>query len=734
MLSPSQTAMRLTSIHYTMKKILLLAGAAVFSAVTMAQTATQPKWDFTLERMMRGTQPTLLPATRGAGSGITSATLEVTDAEKVMGIIEAAGHKTTKITDQVITAIIPISFVEELAKLEEVLLINGPVMMAPAVDMAREVAGIDNIHNNALNDFETPFTGKGVIVGIIDQGFQYRHAAFLDKDGNSRVISLWNRENYPRDEKATSNIPDSGQADNANGHGSHVTGIAVGSKIEGIPYYGVAPEADIIMIPSTFNSDEVIEDVKYIKKMAKQAGKPYVINMSFGSQLGSHDGTSLYNRTLSDLVSDNSGSFVCAAGNDGNDKIHASHTFTADDEVRYVFIDQSTTSINYCYLSVWEQTGDGNEHITVTPCYYKNSTKKVTTFTATPNSSTTIQSGIDSYNKKQNFIVSNVYSELQKEVGADDIYFGLKIVGKKGANVHIWNNTNLGEIYTPTTAFPGNAKKEEFLKGDYDYLVMDGGTAEKSITVGSYNTGRYQWTPLSGGSKVGYSGYKTAGAISEFSSRGPALTEGCIKPTVTAPGAVIISALNKYSAGFSKNNSDVCASVKTSIIKEFYYGAQMGTSMSAPFVTGVVALWYQANPNLTHEQIMNIIEKTAINDEHTADGGQAAWGYGKINAYDGLKEALKLASTDGINDMQNSEAPVSFLKGNNAWRILFNNNESYATIRVTDLNGRLVSQQVLEQPKRGEETVVSLASLPAGVYLINVATTKANITRKVMKN
>ena len=719
----------------TMKKILLFASAVAFSAVTMAQVAVQNKWDATLERMMRGTQQTLLPATRGASSGATSVSVEVTDAAEVVAFIENAGFKATRITDNVVTAIIPVNFVEQLAAQESVRLINGPVQMQAAIDKAREVTGVNDIHSNSRNDFETPFTGKGVIVAVIDQGFQFRHAAFMDAQKNSRVISLWNRENYPNDGQPTTNIPDSGQADQAGGHGTHVTGIAAGTKIEGNDYYGRAHEADIIMIPSTFDSNEVLEDVAHIKKVAKAAGKPFVINMSFGSQIGSHDGTSLYNRTLNQIVEDNSGVFVCAAGNDGNDKIHASHTFTEDNEVRYVLIDPSTTTRTYSYLSIWEQTADGNQNISVQPCYFKASTKKVTTYEAAPKSSTELYTGIDSYNKKQWFTAICMHETLKTEVGAEDIYFGVKITGKKDAVVHVWNNSGLGEIYKPASVSPvGGAKASQFLAGDYENLVMDAGTAEKSITVGSFNTGRYNWQPLAGGEKVGYNAYREAGVISAFSSRGPSLTKNVVHPTITAPGAVIISALNSYSSGFSSKGNDVCASVKLgSNPKQYYYGAQMGTSMSAPFVTGVIALWYQANPNLTHEQIMTIIKETAINDEYTVSEGQNAWGYGKINAYEGLKRALKLASTDGINDMQNSESPVSFQKGNNAWRILFNNNESAATIRVTDINGRLVAQQTLEQPKRGEETVVSLETLPAGVYLINVVTTKATITRKVMK-
>ena len=719
-----------------MKKLLLFAGAVAFSAVTMAQQVVQPKWDFTLERMMRGQQPTLLPATRGAGSGVTSVTIEVTDATEVMTFIQNAGFKATQITDNVVTAIVPISFVEQLAALESVRLMNGPVKMQSSVDQAREITGINDIHTNALNDFETPFTGKGVIVGVIDRGFQFRHAAFMDANKNSRVISFWNREDYPRDGQPTTDIPDSGQADDSGGHATHVAGIAVGSKIAGNDYYGVAPEADIIMIPSTLSDSEVLEDVAHIKKVAKAAGKPFVINMSFGSQMGSHDGLSLYNRTLNELVVDNSGVFVCAAGNDGNDKIHTSHTFTADNEVRYAIVDPETTQA-YSYLSIWEQTGDGNENITVEPCYFRTSTKRVTTYAADrTQTSTSFQSGIDSYSKKQNFTIICMHATLKQEVNADDICFGVKITGKKGASVHIWNNTGLGEFYVPASVSPvGGAKKEQFLAGDSEYTISDSGaSAEKSITVGSYNSGRYNWQPLAGGSKLGYNDYKQAGVISKFSGRGPSLTENVIHPTITAPGAVIISAVNSYSSGFSSKGDDVCASVKLgSNPKQYYYGAKLGTSMATPFVTGVIALWYQANPNLTHEQIMTIIQETAINDEYTANGGKNDWGYGKINAYEGLKRALKLASTDGINDMQNSEAPVSFQKGNNAWRILFNTNESTATVRVTDLNGRLVAQQVMEQPKCGEETVVSLETLPAGVYLINVTTTKANITRKVMK-
>lgn len=699
-----------------MKKILLLTSAIALSIATMAQVANQPKWDFTLERMMLAET-----TTRSASSELTPVTVEVTDAEVVMNFIQEAGFTATFITDNTITAVIPVDFVPSLAKLNEVVHITGPRQMETTMELAREMGGVEAIHTNASNEFETPFTGKGVIVGVIDVGFEYRHPAFLDKEGKSRVVALWNRAEGGN---ATTTIPIGGQVDESGGHGTHVAGIAVGSKITGSSYHGVAPEADLIMIPSNLNDAEVLEDVAYIKNFAKKQRKPYVINMSFGAHTGGHDGMSLYNRTLNQLVTDNSGVFVCAAGNDGNDKLHASHTFTADNEVRYVMIDQSTSARDYALLQIWDQTADGRKHITVETCYFDKNSGQVIPFN---NSTSTVYEGIDSYSKKHNFEVISYYSDLQKAVGKTNISFGVKITGEKGATVHVWNNSNLGYIYNPAPL-----EKNKYLEGDNSYLVSDSGaSAEKSITVASYNTGRYSWKSLAG-SNVRYPEAKQ-GVISAFSGRGPVLTPGAMKPTIAAPGSYLISSYNKFSKSFKTTNANVISSVVHNG-ETFYYGAMQGTSMAAPFVTGVIALWYQANPNLTYNQILTIIEETAITDKPTKTAGKDGCGFGKIDAYEGLKAALKLAATDGINDMQNSEAPVSFYKGNNAWRVLFNNNESYATIRVTDLNGRLVAQQTVEQPKRGEETVVSLSNCPAGVYLINVTTTKANITRKVMKN
>jgi hypothetical protein len=155
--------------------------------------------------------------------------------------------------------------------------------------------------------------------------------------------------------------------------------------------------------------------------------------------------------------------------------------------------------------------------------------------------------------------------------------------------------------------------------------------------------------------------------------------------------------------------------------------------MSTPVVTGAIALWLEANPELTHEQLIQIFKETSTQDEFTSqNNGSQSWGYGKLNAYKGLVKALELKNSSGINEVVNSESPVSILMDNNEWRVLFNNNETFANIRVCDLNGRIIEQRTLRQLQCGQEEVISMNGKATGVYLISIETTKALTTHKAV--
>ncbi|WP_394840022.1 S8 family serine peptidase [Pendulispora rubella] len=118
------------------------------------------------------------------------------------------------------------------------------------------------------------------------------------------------------------------------------------------------------------------------------------------------------------------------------------------------------------------------------------------------------------------------------------------------------------------------------------------------------------------------------GAISSFSSRGPATypgqpASGHSGPDVAAPGASITSAVTGGG-----------------------YGVMSGTSMAGPHVVGEVALLLSANPSLRGNiaEITNIVTSTAKPKTSTQNCGTSGsarpnntWGYGIIDAYAAVK-------------------------------------------------------------------------------------------------
>lgn len=172
-----------------MKKKLLLAAAFASLSTTgmLAQTATPAprKWSGDIELQLQ--QPATTTGIKGQGSTAAPKGVIITcsDPQTVIDSITAMGYTATAISKDVITADIPIASVPRVATLEQVNYINGTRQFFPTLNNTRTSIGADRVQNGS--GLETPFTGKGVIIGVIDQGFEYKHLAFLDKDGKSRV-------------------------------------------------------------------------------------------------------------------------------------------------------------------------------------------------------------------------------------------------------------------------------------------------------------------------------------------------------------------------------------------------------------------------------------------------------------------------------------------------------------------------------------------------------------------
>ena len=179
------------------------------------------------------------------------------------------------------------------------------------------------------------------------------------------------------------------------------------------------------------------------------------------------------------------------------------------------------------------------------------------------------------------------------------------------------NNSNCGYPAPPGCDTVGNP-------GRYGNVTGVGSTGQSN---GAYAT-HSNWGPTDNLDTVNPNGYPT------------------LKPQVTAPGVSIRSSLNG-------SNSD--------------YGSWNGTSMSAPHVSGLVALMWQAAPCLAgnYAQTEDIIQNSAVAIPYASNcGGEGpgnvpnmATGWGEIDALEAVIQAAAFCNTDWLPWV--SEAPVS---------------------------------------------------------------------------
>ena len=622
---------------------------------------------------------------------------------------------------------------------------------APLLDKARRAADVDRVQSGKLLD--TPFDGRGVIIGVIDRSFEYRHPAFLDKEGRSRILALWDRSGYkpsadgslPVD--STTIIDGTDKVDlQGGGHGTHVAAIAAGSEV-GNGFHGVAPGASLVLIPSTFEAAEVIENVRFIRGFAQRRRMPWVVNLSFGSQIGPHDGTTPYDRTLSKLTGPG-GVIVAAMGNEGIDNLHVGTTLQPG-QTRYVRFTREKKGENGVYpnaeLALWGQTPDRTVRFKVRP-YVLTQGKLVAYDAAFWKRCADIRSGVDRNNLKEHWSIELRMNQIRVDVNdpAAEVVLAITLPGSAQSErtFHLWAERHQGAF--SATAAPGHAA--EHLAPTADYLVGEGAaTIPAAIAVGSF-TSRKDYPdalhPNARGNRpnVVLNGVDVVGLRSYFSSNGPGLDSIRVRPTVLAPGSMVCSALNALAPGFNPEaQTTFVADVLKRGDRTYYYGAMQGTSMASPFVAGCVALWLQASPTLTPADITDIIRRssrrpTAMNNAEWTP----LYGYGRIDAYKGLQLALQHAKTTGIARPSHSATPVSLDLSADAWRILFNADEPQATVTLSSLDGRTLLTRNLQRPRQGSELVLSPADLPAAtaaprVLILRIVTPGAVVTRKVIR-
>ncbi|MEY8352989.1 S8 family peptidase [Lachnospiraceae bacterium 54-53] len=490
---------------------------------------------------------------------------------------------------------------------------NFPSIYALSSEISIERSGIGTVQNNpALGLF-----GKGVLVGIIDTGIDYRHPAFRNSDGSTRIYSIWDQteqggerpENftfgseYGRDlintalesEDPLSVVPSS----DTNGHGTAIASIAAGTPGEEQSFSGVAPEAELVIvkvkdakknlkniyfIPENilcFQESDVLLAIRYLTAAAQRLNQPLAICIAFGTSQGGHDGRGAVSRYLDDLALLPGTGISVSAGNEGNKQRHyfnntVSEPFSNNFELR-VGNNDSLFS-----MEIWPYTP-----------------ARLAIEISSPNREST-QLVFPSLNECRRFsfvfnetviLVNNIIFEEETGDQLILLRFSNALPGVWYLHVESIDNTAFSfHSWLPAGDFISD--ETFFLNSSPDTTVTSPGNTRHLLTVAAYN--------------------QINGSILAESGRGYSRT-GQVKPDLAAPGYRITCAL-----------------------PDNQYGEITGTGAAAAHVAGIMAMlleWAIVRENyirMTGNDINRLLIRGAVRSS-TSTYPNRIWGYGQVN-------------------------------------------------------------------------------------------------------
>lgn len=520
-----------------------------------------------------------------------------------------------------------------------------------ALEAARSIkhvrlAHLEEPHNDLNNtkmglnvSYTAGYTGKNVLVGIVDSGIDVTHPAFRVggvAGGASRVKYLWDQTashtpfsvgtfSSQRGRRWTDQEITAGQCTqvDTSGHGTHVAGSAAGYDASFATWNGGAKDANILFVKTSFNTTDILEGVKWMLEEAKVLGKPLVVNMSLGSKFGTHDGNELENKAMDELIEQSNGQLIVvrSAGNYADDGHHDSGTVT-------------TTGISLP-LKVANYTPSSSKTESGRVIFYHDATSTVSVRIKDPSGAATEWMTASQYMQPQTLAngsrfsvyvspdpdpesptVREVYMELGEVSAADgkDLRPGVYQVefksnqGTPRIDGWIYNTSN-------------GALPVAFETPDQEVTLGGGACSRKSIVVAAYVSRK--WWDASDGKRYNYSSY-VQDQITPFSSKGPT-RDGRQKPDVTHGGSMILSA---RSAQAGTQDAPVLPPTGSS-----HYMYMQGTSMSSPATAGAVALLKEANPTWTYADVLAYFRQHSQGTPvHLTPGTwDKSWGWGVVN-------------------------------------------------------------------------------------------------------
>lgn len=565
-----------------------------------------------------------------------------------IGELEAAGIRVLHHRDELVLAYIP---ADRTDIIEDLNIVRRASLGRPAsalLDRAAAATGAASVIDGQAA--ELPYTGRGIVAGFSDIGFDPGHATFGGRTvGLSHIndtLAAVTRLTAPAEIAAyTTDNP-------RQYHATHVAGIMAGSG-DGTPYRGTAPGADIYATTSTLYDTGILPGVEEIIAYARSHGQPAVINLSLGSAMGPRDGTDLFCQYLDRCAAEVP--VLLSAGNDGSTNIGIHHTFSPEKPTLTAMVSEHV-DWGYNYLPGHCEGWSSDERpfevsfsvFDVIDRKFVYETGRIGGDSVSVIDATTDPAFARYYSGS---IVAA--GEVSGENGRYNLLMRLDLAVNERINENRWARhylcVNLHGAAGTHVDFspdgellfldPVGAAQALVSRGDNSQSISSMACGKNTICVGSATT--RDSAPLLAGGTASWTDYVTAGTVSAFSSYGQA-ADGRRLPHFCAPGAYVVSAasrywLNEFPAKMSVVNA--CGATEGN-----YFITDCGTSMASPHAAGIFALWLEADPTLTPAELLATAVETA--STRGLDPADPRSGAGMIDAVAGLRKILRQGGLD----------------------------------------------------------------------------------------
>ena len=584
--------------------------------------------------------------------------------------------------DDFVTAQVPLSILDKVTEIRGVKGVEISKLIELCTDSTLSKTHAGQVLNGTEYGLPQAYDGSGVVIGIIDCGFDYQHIAFRKAEDTNvrRIVRVYDPENntghvvrigdnvLPGSVFMGEQI-DTLTTDDKSSHGTHTASIAAGMHVNG--YGGMAPGAEIVLCSSrllnvAIQETEVINCLKYIYSYADSVGKPCVVSVSVSTSSGPHDGNDRLSKAVANLTGPGR-IFVIAAGNNASKKQYCSGWAKKNKPLNLLlgYYDQhGNWDVSYYYPKFWFDTWMKAKG--VRPIVKFHILDKTTKHIVWESPMITVY---------QRIMASEFGDYFQPDTAVDSIGYVQALIannstGKYNLQCNVYNLKNRSyyndsgiirsryqigvTILAPSLLYtyqPDSCYLYSWMCNtgaqwsQFDSLVFVDQVNENGDTVTTSYPGLefYAWPSdnssigsyavhdsiISAGGYVGRNKYYSYYS-GVFITQNVDVGERYNFSSYQAPGC---GPTGRHLPTVTAPSSDVVAAcsrfseymtianrVLVAITSGYNgWGVMGGTSMAAPTVAGIIAEWLQINPNLSPSDVKNVIAQTAKKDYYTQE-------------------------------------------------------------------------------------------------------------------